>query len=241
MRLDTNQRELALKLVYFGPALSGKTTNLRALHERLLPARRGHLMELPTSEDRTLFFDTLPVLFRRGGLRLKIRVFTVPGQVLHNSTRRLVLQGADGVAFVADSQPYKRHDNFQYWAHLEENLRAQGTSLDQLPHVVQWNKADLGDDGTAQAVAAMRHESRRPVFEAVATRGEGVVETFLGLASLVYATLDEEQGLTASVGLSPDAFIEELRAAFIEPPPLPVLAAVETPGTLARLAAKGRA
>ena len=239
MLLDLNKRELSLKLVYFGPALSGKTTNLRALHERLLPARRGHLMELPTSDDRTLFFDTLPVLFRSAGLRLKIRVFTVPGQVLHNSTRRLVLQGADGVAFVADSQPYKRHDNFQYWANLEENLRAQGGLLDKLPHVVQWNKADLGDEGTAQAVAAMRRESRRPVFEAVATRCEGVLETFLALASLTYASLDDEQGLSASVGLAPAAFDDELRASFAEPPPI-AAAAAEVTEPIA-IAAKGGA
>lgn len=237
MLLDPAKRELSLKLVYYGPALSGKTTNLRALHARLDPAQRGHLMELPTSDDRTLFFDTMPILMKKNGIRVKLRVFTVPGQVLHNSTRRVVLQGADGIAFVADSQPYKRNDNFQYWANLEENLRSLGATLDKVPHVVQWNKADLGDDGTAEAVASMRRESRRPVFEAVATRGEGVVETFVGLAGLLYETLDREQGLSARLGLPRGAFIEELRRCF----DLPDLAAepatepIETPMTVARL------
>src|SRR5438105_1993009 len=207
-----------LKLVYYGPALSGKTTNLRALHARLLPARRGHLMELPASDDRTLFFDSMPILFKRNGARIKLRVFTVPGQVLHNSTRRLVLQGANGIIFVADSQPYKRHDNFQYWANLEENLRSMGSSLDKVPHVVQWNKTDLGDESTAQAIAAMRGENRRPVFEAVATRGEGVAETFLGLSGVVFEALDREQGLGATLGVPRAGFLEELRRSFEKAP-----------------------
>jgi signal recognition particle receptor subunit beta len=219
--LDTARRELGLKLVYDGPPLSGKTTNLRALHQRLLPATRGHLMELPTSDDRTLFFDTMPILFKRNEVKVKIRIFTVPGQALHNSTRRIVLHGADAVAFVADSQPYKRHDNFQYWAILEENLRGSGLTLDKLPHVVQWNKQDLGDESTAQAVAAMRHESRRPVYESIAVSGEGVIETFLGMVGLVHETLDREQGLSARLGLPRQAFLEEVRRCFIDPPPLP--------------------
>ena len=228
MLLDTQKNELSLKLVYFGPALSGKTTNLRALHGKLRPERRGHLMELPTSDDRTLFFDTMPVLFKRAGLRVKVRVFTVPGQVLHNSTRRVVLQGADGVAFVADSQPYKRHDNFQYWGHLEEHLKSEGSALERLPTVVQWNKADLGDAATAQAVAAMRAEGVRPVYEAVAIRGQGVIETFLGLTSLVHAALDRAEGVFTRVGLPLAAFDQELRASFTDlPGDLPTPTAVQ--------------
>ena len=228
MHFDTQKNELSLKLVYFGPALSGKTTNLRALHGKLRPERRGHLMELPTSDDRTLFFDTMPVLFKRAGLRVKVRVFTVPGQVLHNSTRRVVLQGADGVAFVADSQPYKRHDNFLYWAHLEEHLKAEGSALERLPTVVQWNKADLGDAATAQAVAAMRLEGVRPVYEAVAIRGQGVIETFLGLTSLVHASLDRAEGVFQRVGLPLAAFDQELRASFTDlPEGLPTPTAVQ--------------
>ena len=231
MQLNITQRELTLKMVYYGPALSGKTTNLRQLHERILPARRGHLMELATSDDRTLFFDTVPLLFRAGGVKVKLRLFTVPGQVLHNSTRRIVLQGADAVAFVADAQPFKRHDNFQYWADLEENLRASGLTLDRLPHVVQWNKMDLGDDTTAQAVQAMRSESRRPVFEATAVRGEGVLETFFGLATLMYETLDKEQGISSRLNLTRHAFLDEVGYCFTGelPSPSTIAAASATP------------
>jgi signal recognition particle receptor subunit beta len=237
VQLNTGQRELSLKLVYYGPALSGKTTNLRQLHGQLLPAQRGHLMELPTSDDRTLFFDTMPLLFKANGFKVKLRLFTVPGQVLHNSTRRIVLQGCDGVVFVADSQAYKRHDNYQYWANLEENLRSGGLTLDRLPHVVQWNKMDLGDESTAAAVAAMRRESRRPVYQAVAVRGEGVAETFLGMVSLLHESLDREQGLSALLGQSRAEFVEAVSRCFAQPPPLPPLQAVLTPaGGVQRLA-----
>lgn len=221
MQLNTAQRELTVRLVYDGPPLSGKTTNLRALHQRLLPARRGHLMELPNSDDRTLFFDTLPILFKKNGVKVKLRIFTVPGQALHQSTRRIVLAGADALVFVADSQPYKSHDNFQYWSVLEDDLRASGLSLDRTPHVVQWNKKDLGDESTRQAIAAMRRESRRPVHESVAVSGEGVVETFLGATALLYETLDREQGLSARLGLSRQSFLDEVRRCFTAPPPLP--------------------
>ena len=240
MLLNSAQRELTLKLVYDGPPLSGKTTNLRALHERLLPGTRGHLMELPTSDERTLFFDTLPILFKKNGVKLKLRIFTVPGQALHNSTRRIVLQGADAVAFVADSQPYKKHDNFEYWSILEENLHGSGLTLDKLPHVVQWNKKDLGDESTQQAIAAMRRESRRPVYESVAATGEGVVETFLGAAALLYERVDREQGLSARLGLSRQEFIEELRRCFTLPPPPPALSLeTNTPVAVAKIGGPG--
>ena len=236
MQFNTGQRELTLKIVYYGPGLSGKTTNLRALYQRIQPTLRGHLMTLDTADDRTLFFDTLPLIFRAGNLKVKLKMFTVPGQVMHNSTRRIVLQGADAVCFVADSQPFKRHDNFQYWAVLEENLRSSGLTLDRVPHVVQWNKMDLGDDTTQQAIAAMRRESRRPVYEACATTGEGVVETFLGLCALLHETLDREQGLSARLGLSRQAFLEELRGVLRDPPPLPPPSSeLRTPQAVARL------
>ncbi len=238
MQLNSAERALSLKLVYDGPPLSGKTTNLRALHERLLPRARGHMMELPTTDDRTLFFDSVPVLFQKSSVKVKLRVFGVPGQAVHNSTRRVVLAGADAIVFVADSQPYKRHENFQYWSVLEENLHASGLTLDKLPHVVQWNKKDLGDESTQQAIAAMRRESRRPVFEASAgTTGEGVVETFLGAVALLYESCDREQGLSARLGLSRAAFLDELRRCFTAPPPLPAHGAegVRTPTAVARI------
>src|SRR4051812_11031303 len=102
-------------------------------------------MTLDTADDRTLFFDTLPLVFRSGNLKVKLKLFTVPGQVMHNSTRRIVLQGADAIAFIADSQPSKRQENYRYWLNMVENLKSNGLDAESMPNVVQWNKKDLGD------------------------------------------------------------------------------------------------
>jgi len=218
VQFNTAQRELTLKIVYYGPGLSGKTTNLRALYQRIVPSLRGHLMTLDTADDRTLFFDTLPLVFRSGNLKVKLKLFTVPGQVMHNSTRRIVLQGADAIAFVADSQPAKRQENYKYWMNMVENLKMNGLSIEALPHVVQWNKKDLGDGATADAVAKMRAENKQPVFEAVAVRGEGVVETFLALVDLTFEQIDRTYLLSSKVGLDRNLFIEEVRRCLVDPP-----------------------
>jgi signal recognition particle receptor subunit beta len=219
VQFNTAQRELTLKLVYYGPGLSGKTTNLRALYQRILPGLRGHLMTLDTADDRTLFFDTLPFVFRSGTLKARLKLFTVPGQVMHNSTRRIVLQGADAIVFVADAQPAKRLDNYKYWMNMVENLRMNGLSIDSLPHVVQWNKMDLGDASTQDAVARMRAEGKQPVFEAVAVEGRGVVETFLGLVDLTFERIDRSYQLSDKLGLDAASFIEEVRRCLVDPPP----------------------
>lgn len=218
MQFNTAQRELTLKIVYYGPGLSGKTTNLRALYQRVDPALRGHLMTLDTADDRTLFFDTLPLVFKASGVKVKLKLYTVPGQVMHNSTRRVVLQGADAIAFIADSQPSKRAENYKYWLNLVENLTSNGLSIDELPHVVQWNKRDLGDAATAEAVARMRAENKRPVFEAVAVSGEGVVETFLGLVDLTFARSDQTYMLADKLGLTREAFLDEVRRCLNQAP-----------------------
>jgi len=218
VQFNTAQRELTLKIVYYGPGLSGKTTNLRALYQRIQPALRGHLMTLDTADDRTLFFDTLPLVFRTGNLKVKLKLFTVPGQVMHNSTRRIVLQGCDAIAFVADSQPAKRQENYKYWMNMVENLKINGLSIDSLPCVVQWNKKDLGDATTAESVAKMRSEDKQPVFEAVAVRGEGVVETFLALVDLTFEAIDKTYLLQDKIGLDRRAFIEEVRRCLVDPP-----------------------
>jgi len=218
VQFNTGQRELTLKIVYYGPGLSGKTTNLRALYQRIQPSLRGHLMTLDTADDRTLFFDTLPLVFKSGNLKVKLKLFTVPGQVMHNSTRRIVLQGADAIAFVADSQPSKRQENYKYWMNMVENLKMNGLSIDSLPCVVQWNKKDLGDATTAESVAKMRAEDKQPVFEAVAVRGEGVVETFLALVDLTFEAIDKTYLLKDKIGLDRQAFIEEVRRCLVDPP-----------------------
>ncbi len=220
MQFNTAQRELTLKFVYYGPGLSGKTTNLRALYQRVQPTLREQLMTLDTADDRTLFFDTLPIVFRAGNLKVRLRLFTVPGQVIHNSTRRIVLQHTDAIAFIADSQPSKREENYRYWMNMVENLRTNGLAIEDLPHVVQWNKADLADETSRKAIETMRREGRQPVFEAIAVQGIGVVETFLGLVDLTFARIDRVYGLADKLGLTRQEFIEEVRRCLIDPPAL---------------------
>ena len=149
MQLNFAAREVAIKLVYYGPALSGKTTNLKALHELVREGSRGRLMTLETKDDRTLFFDMLPLVFKAetegGSMSLRVKVFTVPGQVVHASTRRLVLQGADGIVFVADSQIAETENNAESFMDLRANLKELGRSLSKVPLVIQFNKRDLAD------------------------------------------------------------------------------------------------
>src|ERR1700732_4621424 len=139
-------REIQFKIVYYGPALCGKTTNLNYIHQRINPMNRGDLVSLATATERTLFFDFLPlnaVVVK--GFKTKFQLYTVPGQVIYNATRQLVLRSVDGVVFVADSQWDKMEENIESFKNLEETLVRQGTSLDQIPYVVQYNKRDLGN------------------------------------------------------------------------------------------------
>lgn len=215
MQFNPAQRELTLKVVYYGPALSGKTTNLRALYAAADGQTRGRLMTLDTADDRTLFFDLLPVFLRTAsGVKVKIKLFTVPGQVMHNSTRRIVLSGADAIAFVADSQPAARQANFDYWRNMSENLRENGMTLDEVPVVIQFNKCDLLDATMRHEIDEMRRTAREPVHTAVAIRGEGVVETFLSLMELAFDRLDARNDLQGRVGIARDEFFAELRRNF---------------------------
>src|SRR5216117_3597287 len=137
-------REIQFKIVYYGPALCGKTTNLGYIHERINPENRGDLVSLATAADRTLFFDFLPlnaVVIR--GFKTKFQLYTVPGQVIYNATRQLVLRSVDGLVFVADSQWDKMEENVESFKNLQENLARQGTSLDNIPYVLQYNKRDM--------------------------------------------------------------------------------------------------
>lgn len=214
MQLNQAARELTLKVVYYGPALSGKTTNLRALYARMDKTVRGHLMTLDTADDRTLFFDMLPLVFKtKGGMKLKLKLFTVPGQVMHNSTRRIVLQGADAIAFIADSQPTAKQTNYDYWRNMLDNLKENGLSLDQLPHVIQFNKADLADGDMDQEIARVRLESPEPVFTAQAIRGEGVAETFVGLMGITWDHLEKVHEFGAKLGLDKQSFLNEILSA----------------------------
>lgn len=209
MQLDFAARELTVKLVYYGPALSGKTTNLQALHRAADSSTAGRLMTLETRDDRTLFFDMLPLTFQsRGGLAVRLKVFTVPGQVIHGSTRRLVVQGADGVAFIADSQNAETEHNAESFMDLKENLKANGLALKQMPLIIQFNKRDLPGVRSDEEIAALAAQGREPVYLAVATRGEGVVESFIGLLHLTWSALDAAHDLDRKFGFDSDAFIQ---------------------------------
>ena len=208
MQLNFAAREVAIKLVYYGPALSGKTTNLKALHE--LVRERVRLMTLETKDDRTLFFDMLPLVFKTegGGMSLRVKVFTVPGQVVHSSTRRLVLQGADGIVFVADSQVTEAANNADSFVDLRANIKELGRSLSDVPLVIQYNKRDLPGIRSDQEIVDLARMGKEPVYKACATSGLGVVECFFGLLDRAWQRLDAEHDLRAKLGLDPAAVLE---------------------------------
>jgi signal recognition particle receptor subunit beta len=213
VHVDPEQREIAIKLVYYGAALSGKTTNLKTLHAHADARSRGRLLSLDSQSDRTLFFDLLPLHFRAGDVTVKVRVYTVPGQVMHNATRKIVLQAVDGVAFVADSRRSEVAATGEAFANLKENLRENGLDPDAVPIVVQFNKRDLPDIRSDEELA--RVETRgRPVYAACALQGEGVLKTFFALARLTWDDLERRHGLAARFHITRDAFLETLGAVF---------------------------
>ncbi|HMA93616.1 MAG TPA: gliding motility protein [Polyangiaceae bacterium] len=211
MQLDFAARELTLKLVYYGPALSGKTTNLQSLHDVSAADATGRLMTLETRDDRTLFFDLLPLSFEgKNGLRVRIKVFTVPGQVIHASTRRLVLQGADGVAFIADSRANATEGNAESFRDLRENLKQNGLNIRSLPLVIQFNKRDLPNARPDGEIEEQARQGKEPVYLAVATRREGVVETLMGLLHLTWQALDARHELSRKLDLESVPLLEEV-------------------------------
>ena len=196
VQINNEAREMAIKVVYYGPALSGKTTNLQALYQKISPEVRGRLMTLDTKDDRTLFFDMMPVFFKtEAGVKVKLRLYTVPGQVIHESTRRIVLQGTDSVVFVADSRRSEAAATLAYWTNMLKNMEANGLDYRSLPVVIQLNKRDLADARREDELADLRKVIRPPMVPAVAVRGEGVLETLWTLLSLTYRSLDRTMGL----------------------------------------------
>lgn len=207
-QVDFNERQLTVKLVYFGPPLSGKTTNLRALHGRVATLNRGRLMTLETRDDRTLFFDLLPIFFRTNGLSFRIKVYTVPGQPMHEATRRVVLQGADGIVFVAHSSPEHQLENRDSWAGLGRNLSELGL---RIPVVVQYNKRDL--EGCVDLDGADRFdEPARRLYPASAVSGDGVLPTFFACLGAAWDTLDPAFKLSQRFGVARDDFMRQVCA-----------------------------
>lgn len=184
-------KELHVKIVYYGPAKSGKTTNLEQIHANVkttVPQGRGKMVSLATSSDRTLFFDFYPLEASVvKGFKTKFQLFTVPGQVIYNTTRQLVLRGVDGIVFVADSQYDKMQENVESFQNLEENLKSLNLSLAEIPYVIQYNKRDLENFAPVDFLEYLLNnkEMQVPSYEAAATRVEGVFETLNGISRLL--------------------------------------------------------
>lgn len=206
------ERKLMLKVVYYGPALSGKTTNLMQLHTLLQPQRKGELMVLETRDDRTLFFDVLPIGLRsKTGLDLRLKLYTVPGQVQHDSTRKAVLSRADGVIFVADSQPAQQDNNANAFDNLADSLQKLGMDIERLPLVVQFNKRDIpGAVAEDELQARWSATPWAPLSMASALKGLGVVESFRQLLYRLYPQLDAEFHLAEREGLQLEEFVRQL-------------------------------
>src|SRR6478672_5073350 len=183
-------KEISLKIVYYGPGLGGKTSSLQHIHRAIKPDSRGQLVSLSTGVDRTLYFDFLPVkLPKLRGYTIRVQLYTVPGQVHYNSTRKLVLTGADGVVFVADSQRARREANIESLQNLVENLREQGLQLDKIPHLLQYNKRDIPDLVPVAELDAALNKYRAPYFETSATSGKGVFEALKSITTQVLSDL----------------------------------------------------
>ena len=183
-------REINCKLVYYGPGLCGKTTNLQYIYDKTNPTAKGKLISLATETDRTLFFDFLPLeLGTVRGFKTRFHLYTVPGQVFYDASRKLILKGVDGVIFVADSQVERMDANVEAIENLETNLKTQGYDLSAIPYVLQLNKRDLPNVATVDEMKRLLVRKNEPVFEAVAAKGPGVFETLKGVAKLVLADL----------------------------------------------------
>lgn len=208
--IDEISRKITVKLVYYGPAQSGKTTNLMRLHDLLTPGMKGEIMTLETQNDRTLFFDLLPLGFKTpSGWLVKLKLFTVPGQVAHDATRKAVLSRADGMVFVADSQRSQSVNNAEAFQNLEENVQRVGLDFSQVPLVVQFNKRDLPEAQILSEEEIRQRWSQAPwplVFSS-ALVGEGVRETFCKLLEQVYPVLDKSFALEETHGVDRQSFI----------------------------------
>jgi mutual gliding-motility protein MglA len=215
-------KEITAKIVYYGPGLCGKTTNLQFIYDSLPSNNKSKMLSLSTKTDRTLFFDFLPLeLGKIRGMRAKLQLYTVPGQVYYNSTRQLVLKGADGVVFVADSQDSALDANLESLQNLEDNLRRQGIRIRDLPLVFQYNKRDLTNALPVPNLERDVNKIGAPHYESVATTGVGVEETLKGITQLVLADLLKKYGLEGTEPVDREIQI-------LNPPPPVETAAPET-------------
>ncbi len=194
-------KELTAKVVYYGPGLCGKTTNLHWIHEKLPIKNKGKMLSLATETDRTLFFDFLPIeIGTIRGMRTRIQLYTVPGQVFYNATRRMVLKGADCVVFVCDSQEAMLDANLESYENLRQNLEANEIDPDEIPVVFQFNKRDLPNALPIEIMNERLNPRNHPFYEAIALKGVGVEETLKGVTKLVFKSLSVKYGEGAPVG-----------------------------------------
>lgn len=185
-------REINCKIVYYGPGLSGKTTNIKYIYEKLTPNIKGKLVSLATEQERTLFFDFLPVdLGTIRGFRTRFHLYTTPGQVFYNASRRLILKGVDGIVFVADSQKDRMEENIESMENMQENLSFYGMKLTEIPFVIQYNKRDLPNIATVEELQEALNPWKVTYFEAIATQGKGVFESLKEISLKVLKHLSQ--------------------------------------------------
>ncbi len=183
-------REINVKIVYYGPGLSGKTTNIKYIYEKLAPNLKGKLVSVATEQERTLFFDFLPIdLGDVRGFKTRFHLYTVPGQVFYNASRRLILKGVDGIVFVADSQIERMDENIESFENMLENLETYGLRLEDIPYVMQYNKRDLPNIASVEELERNLNKDGVPYFEAIATKGVGVFETLKEISKRVIKAL----------------------------------------------------
>jgi len=183
-------REINCKIVYYGPGLCGKTTNLQFVYQKTAPEAKGKMISLATETERTLFFDFLPLaLGEIRGFKTRFHLYTVPGQVFYDASRKLILKGVDGVVFVADSQEERLDANIESMENLKDNLEEQGYQLESLPFVIQYNKRDLPNTTSIEELRNLLNPREVPEFEACATTGQGVFETLKAVAKLILIDL----------------------------------------------------
>ena len=199
--VNYSTREITSKIVYYGPGRSGKTTNLQYIYGQVPEERRGRMVSLATETDRTLFFDFLPLdLGTISGFQTRFQLYTVPGQVYYDATRKLVLQGADGVVFVADSQRAQAEENVESFRNLQVNLLEQGVDPRQIPIILQYNKRDLPDVMSVEEMDDLLNYRDLPRYEARALAGAGVFDTLRGISEQVLRRLSQHfgRGVTAA-------------------------------------------
>jgi mutual gliding-motility protein MglA len=193
--INYSSREINCKIVFYGPGLCGKTTNLQYIYRRTNPDAKGKMISLATETERTLFFDFLPLsLGEIRGFRTRFHLYTVPGQVFYDASRKLILKGVDGVVFVADSQIDRMEANIESMENLRDNLQEQGYQLERLPYVIQYNKRDLPNVASVEELHELINPGGVPDFEAVATTGQGVFDTLKAVAKLVLTELKRGGG-----------------------------------------------